>query len=64
VFFEKEPDEDNDYPDDKHKNGDPIDAMHIAYPAAGGRIGIFLFNIQVFSNLTEYSHKSSSVQIY
>ncbi len=64
VFFEKKPDEDNDYPDNKHKDGNPVDTMHVADPATRGRIRILLFNIQVFSNLTEYSHKILSVQIY
>jgi len=63
VFPGKKPDEDNDYPDNKHKDGNPVDTMHVADPAARGRIRIFLFNIQVFGNLTEYSHKILSVQI-
>jgi len=61
VFSEEKPDQDNDYPDDEHKDGDPVDAMHIAHPTAGRRIRILLFNIQVFSNLTEDSHKFLSV---
>jgi hypothetical protein len=58
MFFEEEqPDDDNDQCKQEHKDGNAVDAMHIFYPSATGRIWIFLFDIQVFCQLSQYSHK-------
>jgi hypothetical protein len=60
VLFKKKAVQDNDDPDNKHENRDPVDPMHSADIAIGWRIGIFLFNIKIFSYLPEHSHIKAS----
>lgn len=64
MFFEKKTEEDNDYPDDKHEDRDPVDTMHNADVTIGRRIRIFLFNIEIFSYLPEHSHREVCKQRY
>jgi hypothetical protein len=44
------------YPDQKHKNRNPVDAVHIPDPAVRWLIRIPLPDIKVFSQFAEYSH--------
>jgi len=59
MFFEKnKPDCNNDHRQQKHENGNAIDAMHIAHPFAVRCIRIFFFDIEVFCYLAPDSHRS------
>ncbi len=52
----------NDYQeaDQEHKNRDPVDGIHVTYPAVAGFIRIFFSDIQIFGQLAQYSHKLNS----
>jgi len=52
------PDYNKDQTQEKYKNGNAIDPMHIAHPFAMRRIRISFFDIQVFCQLSPYSHKN------
>jgi hypothetical protein len=50
------PENNNQDPDQKHKNRNPVDTVHIADPAIRWFIRIPLPDIEVFSKFSEYSH--------
>jgi hypothetical protein len=57
MSFEKDqPDDHKDQPDQKHKNGDTVDPMHILHPLSMWRIRIPLFNVEIFLDLSPNSH--------
>ena len=56
MFFEKQPVENYEDTDNKHKKRNPVDPMHRAYITVGRRVRILLFNIKIFSYLPEHSH--------
>ena len=53
------PDQDDQQTYQKHKNGNAVDAMHIAHPFTMRCIRVPFFNVEVFCNLPPYSHKKS-----
>jgi hypothetical protein len=55
-FMKKHSENDNNNADQKHKNGNAIDTVHIAYPAIGWLIRISLPDVQIFGQLAKYSH--------
>jgi len=59
MFFEKnQPDNNKNQPQQEYENRNSIDAMHITYPLTMRCIRISFFNIEVFCNLSPYSHKT------
>ncbi len=56
-FKKNHPDNDNNDPDQEHKNGNTVNAVHVTHPFAVGRIGVSFFDIKVFGYLAHYSHK-------
>lgn len=53
---EDEPHQHDDDGKQEHKNGYPVDPVHIAYPAILRFAGIFFLNIQIFSYLPPDAH--------
>jgi len=57
VFPEKNEADDNDKDSEKeHEDRDPVDPVHVAHPFTMRGIGITLFDIQIFCNLSPDSH--------
>jgi hypothetical protein len=52
----KQPDDHEDQPQEKHKDGDPVDPMHIPHPLGIRRIRIPLLNVEIFRYLSPDSH--------
>jgi hypothetical protein len=46
--FENHPENDDQQPQQKHEDGNPVDCIHITNPATGRFIGIFFPDIQIF----------------
>ena len=56
-MFEKNcPDDQDDQPNKKHKNGNPVDPMHIPHPLRIRRIRVPLFDVEIFLYLTPDTH--------
>jgi hypothetical protein len=49
---------DHDQRYQKHKQADAVDAMHITHPFCIRRVGIALFDVQIFTQLFPYTHKT------
>jgi hypothetical protein len=49
-------DHDNDYRHEEHKNGGPVDPMHVPHVLRIRRIRIPLFDVEVFLDLSPDSH--------
>jgi len=54
----KDPQDQENDPHEEHKNGDPVDPMHIPHPLSIRRIRIPLPDIKVFRDLSPNSHNS------
>src|SRR5258708_28947404 len=52
----KRPDNHNDHGREQHKNGEPVDPMHIAYPASTNLIGVYFINVEIFCYLSLFFH--------
>jgi hypothetical protein len=50
VFFEDQAENNDEDPDQEHKNGDPVDPVHVFYPGTGRFVWISFYDIQIFSN--------------
>jgi hypothetical protein len=48
MLFEDHSENDDQQSQQKHKNGNPVDRIHITNPTAGRFIGIFFPDIEVF----------------
>jgi hypothetical protein len=58
MTFDKEQlDHQNDQRKQEHKNGYPVDPMHIPHPLRIRRIGILLFDVEIFFDLPPDTHK-------
>jgi hypothetical protein len=53
----KRADNDDDNGRQEHKDGDPVDPMHVFYPPFTRRVGIPLPDIKVFRYLPPYAHE-------
>jgi hypothetical protein len=59
MFLEKyQLDDNEDDPQQEHKNRYPVDPMHIFHPLGMRRIGIPFLDVEVFRKLSPYSHSS------
>lgn len=59
MFFEKDQSNRNDdHRQQEHKNGNAIDAMHIAHPFAMRCIRVSFFDVEIFCYLTPDSHRN------
>jgi hypothetical protein len=57
MSFEKDqPDDHKDQSQQKHKNGDTVDPMHVFHPLSTWRIRIPLLDIKIFLELSPNSH--------
>ena len=57
MSFEKDqPDDHKDQPQQKHKNGDTVDPMHVLHPLSTWRIRIALLDVEIFPYLSPDSH--------
>jgi hypothetical protein len=56
TFEKNEPDDHKDQPQQKHKDGDTVDPMHIPHPLRIRRIRIPLLDVEIFLNLPPDSH--------
>jgi hypothetical protein len=57
MFLEnKDPQDQKDQPQQEHKDGYPVDPMHISHPLGIRRIRIPFFDEEVFSYLSPNSH--------
>ncbi len=54
--MKNQPENDNNDSYQEHKDRNPVDAVHIADPAAGWLIRIPFPYIKIFSKFTKYSH--------
>jgi hypothetical protein len=52
MSFKYHPEYDNQQADQKHKDGNPVDRIHVTDPAACRFIWILFPDIQVFSEFT------------
>jgi hypothetical protein len=58
MFPEKNnPDKNNDQRKQEHKDGNPVDPMHIFDPPIAWCIGVFFLYVQVFCDLAKHSHR-------
>jgi hypothetical protein len=57
MSFEKDrPNDHNNDPDQKHKNGDAVDPVHVLHPLRAWRIRIPLLDVEIFLDLSPNSH--------
>jgi hypothetical protein len=54
----KDPQDQKNKPQQEHKDGNPVDPMHIPHPLRIRRIRIPLPDIKIFGDLPPNSHKS------
>ena len=52
LLFKDHPEKDNQQTDQEHKDGNPVDRIHITDPAIRRLIRIFFPDIQVFGQFT------------
>jgi hypothetical protein len=57
MFDKKYLDNQNDHPNEEHKNRYPVDPMHIPHPLRIRCIGIPLFDVEIFFDLPPDTHK-------
>ncbi len=56
MFFENQTKDNDQHGEEKHENRDPVDPIHILYPAIIWLVRISFFDIEIFCQFTEYSH--------
>jgi len=57
MFNNEQLNQQNDQSNEEHENGNPVDPMHVPHPLRIWRIGVPLFNVEVFFNLPPDTHK-------
>jgi hypothetical protein len=55
-FKKDQPDDHKDQPQQKHKNGDAVDPMHVFHPLRMWRIRVPLLDVEIFLDLSPNSH--------
>ena len=62
MSLEKEPQNNKDQPQQEHKNGDPVNPMHIPHPLRVRCIRIPFLDVEVFRYLSPDSHNQISAK--
>jgi hypothetical protein len=56
MMFEDRPKDHDKDRDQKHKDGNAVDPMHVLHPLSAWRIRIPLFDVEIFLDLSPNSH--------
>jgi hypothetical protein len=56
MFFKNHSEYNNQDTDEEHENGNPVDRIHIPYPAVRRLIWILLTDVKIFGQFAEYTH--------
>ena len=60
MMLEDRPEDHDNDRDQKHKNGDAVDPVHVLHPLSPWRIRVPLLNVEIFLDLSPNSHSSQN----